>query len=454
MYTVLQKEQDMKNINLLLLIIAVLTAVSLVACGRGHSPISAPSPAITDQNQGNLSQPEQPRNSTFSGAVRFTLNQSVSATFPGAVAAGDFNSDGNADYAFGQIGAMSFCFGDGQGRFTELVEVSFDEPGDGIGVPTVMKSGDYNNDGRVDLAVAYPMCTADNRADDYPQSIDKHNLWIYWGGSNVASNPTRLRSVRYLSDIAFLRLNDDNLMDIMVVGNNGSSLVHYQSLDRQFIEGERSLMPYYIKSNPDYSNVIAGDLCNEGKDAFIVSNTTDDVVSYSFIYDQYTNGFNSPLGFWLDMPYRGQGLNLLDANNDGTLDLILGSSSQDGLAIAYGIPMKIGTKSFWKASDFQILSFYGQGHSTIGNVNQACSADFDSDGVLELAVADLNNISILRFNDRTPSAEVIGQITYPSRQQTGVGMLATADFNRDGKPDLVTTDIVGGRVMCLLNASN
>lgn len=441
----------MKHITSVLLI--AILALMVLGCGRKHH-ISIPVTINIDQsNSTDSSFISQPRNTTFSGPVRFNLSYTATGTFPGTVAAGDFNADGNPDFTYGEIGAMNFCFGDGRGGFYMLSSVSFSEPGDGIGVPNCMKAGDFNGDGRTDVAVSYPMCTADNRSDNYPQPIDKCNLVIFWGGQNVTNNYTKMRTLRSVMDFAFLKLNNDNLLDIMVVGDFGTSMVHYQTRNGDFIEGQHAIIPSIITKEPYLTNIVAGDICQEGKDSYIVLNTTDNLVSYHYIYEQYENSFNSPLGFNVNLQSKPQGLSLVDANNDGILDLITGFSNQSGMAIAFGSITKLGTKNFWRASQFRNVDLYGAGHSQLGNILQGCGADFNNDGKIEVAVADLNYISVLKFTERSSNAEIIGQLAYPEFQNVGVGMLATADFNRDGKPDLVTTDIISGRIMCMLNVS-
>lgn len=85
--------------------------------------------------------------SGFLAAPNMTLPPGASPTF---ITAGDFNGDGKTDIAVANIGlnTVSISFGDGEGTFGSV----YDLPA-GI-QPTSLTVGDYNGDGLADLAVA------------------------------------------------------------------------------------------------------------------------------------------------------------------------------------------------------------------------------------------------------------------------------------------------------------
>ena len=72
------------------------------------------------------------------------------ASAPNSVAIGDFNNDGKQDLAAANFGSPTFSIrlGDGAGGFTGTTEVSVGS------APYSLAIGDFNNDGKQDIATA------------------------------------------------------------------------------------------------------------------------------------------------------------------------------------------------------------------------------------------------------------------------------------------------------------
>jgi len=88
------------------------------------------------------------------GTGNFTLTSTVSTgewTWPSSIAVGDFNGDGKLDLAVtsSSTGGVSILLGDGTGNFTLT-----SQPGTGNYFPQFVAVGDFNGDGNLDLAVA------------------------------------------------------------------------------------------------------------------------------------------------------------------------------------------------------------------------------------------------------------------------------------------------------------
>jgi hypothetical protein len=79
---------------------------------------------------------------TFQTQVTYAV-----AAFPGYVAVGDFNGDGHLDLAVSTGGSVSILLGNGDGTFQGHQDISLDNSG------TVIATADFNQDGRSDLAV-------------------------------------------------------------------------------------------------------------------------------------------------------------------------------------------------------------------------------------------------------------------------------------------------------------
>jgi hypothetical protein len=133
-----------------------------------------------------------------------------------------------------------------------------------------------------------------------------------------------------------------------------------------------------------------------------------------------------------------------DFNGDGNLDLAVSNTAANTISVFLGVGD--GT-------------FLAQQTYAVGNGPQSIAvADFDGDGVLDLAVLDRNdrNVTVLLgLGDGTFQVEqqVCGiPPCAPRTFAVGVGgqVVATADFNGDGRADLVVSNAEDSRVSILL----
>jgi len=106
-----------------------------------------PDLAVANVSSGNVSILLGNANGTFQAAVNY-----VAGNFPVSVAVGDFNADGRPDLAVANSGSgsgnVSILLGNANGTFQARVNYA---AGDG---PRSVAVGDFNADGRPDLAVA------------------------------------------------------------------------------------------------------------------------------------------------------------------------------------------------------------------------------------------------------------------------------------------------------------
>jgi trimeric autotransporter adhesin len=135
-------------------------------------------------------------------------------------------------------------------------------------------------------------------------------------------------------------------------------------------------------------------------------------------------------------PYP-QSVTVADFNGDGKLDL--------------AVPVySIATP----AADMNILLGNGDGTFTAGpafpltgqNVNNAVAADFNGDGIPDLALSlpDANQVQVLLGNGSG------GFTAKPAISVNHLYVLATGDLNQDGKPDLITANCGLGTITILL----
>jgi hypothetical protein len=385
-----------------------------------------------------------------SNAVPFTVtNPTTSLAFatsthpvgidPGGVVVADFNNDGKADLAvFGGSapicsetdGAISILLGDGHGGFTTQSTIcSYGN------LPFSGVSGDFNNDGKLDLAVVsgngsgacgdagcaavtiylgngdgtftehenfgidgnfYTIVAADFNRDG---NLDLAVSYIYFGLPNVAvflgrgdgsfDAYTSVLSNGYLwsSAMAVGDFNNDGIIDIASVGAGG------------------------IDADGNPIGPVAIYLGNgDGTFTLAASQPTVNLVNPASV----TAG---------------------DFNGDGILDLAIADAGSTALTILKGN----GDGTFTQVSGEPTLPQFS---------NFVTTADLNGDGKLDLVFSSAANIvsMFLGNGDCTFQAELIEAMDYAPY---GV---AVGDFNGDGRLDLAVTNSSDNTVSILLQA--
>jgi hypothetical protein len=107
--------------------------------------------AVANSGSGNVSVLLGKEDGTFAAKTDFNVG-----TSPSSIAAGDWDGDGKLDLAVTNAGDdnVSILFGDGAGGFSSVLANSFGSPFTVGDAPSALAAGDFNRDGKLDLAVA------------------------------------------------------------------------------------------------------------------------------------------------------------------------------------------------------------------------------------------------------------------------------------------------------------
>ena len=337
---------------------------------------------------------------------------------PTALAVGDFDGDGNLDLAVVisnpnillNAGFVTILMGSTSGAFSAQANY-------GVGlIPSSIVAGDFNGDGRLDLAVGSSAVSLTNPQSEISILVNAGSGNFSSGGSLVIG-PTGSIPI----SIAAADFNNDGRLDLAVVMNNTNFAVICQGNgDGTFAVVSTPV----VGSNPIW--LAAADFNGEGKIDLIVNNNADNTVAVLFGNGDETFGniATYPTG---TLP---ETLALADLNGDGKVDVAIVNNGDSNVLVLLGD----GNGAF-RAGSFSV------GPNPVSIV----SGDFNRDGIPDLAVARndsaTGSILILLGNGRggfrtlAPFNACVGGTSEPGPPV----YIVSADFDQDGIPDLAVT---------------
>jgi FG-GAP-like repeat/FG-GAP repeat len=362
-----------------------------------------------------------------------------------SVAVGDFNGDGKPDLAVASPGlydpttgtvtntGVSVLLGKGDGTFQPAVNFAV------RGTPKSVAVGDFNNDGKPDLAVA------NQGSYDPTGTLTNTGVLVLLGkGDGTFQAAVNYAPGKASVSVAVGDFNGDGKPDL-AVANKGDGTVSIL-----LGKGDGTFQPavdYAVRGTP--GSVAVGDFNGDGKPDLVVANpglfdaggppTTGSV---SVLLGKGDGTFQPAANSDAVSPQGSVAVG--DFNSDGKLDLAVanqGSYDPTGTLTNAGVSVLLGKGD----GTFQAAVNYGAGAAPVSVV----AGDFNGDGKLDLAVA----------NNRDGTVSILlgkGDGTFPSGVNYGAGAqslsIAVGDFNNDGKPDLaVTKGTETGAVAVILN---
>ncbi|HYE15858.1 MAG TPA: FG-GAP-like repeat-containing protein, partial [Pyrinomonadaceae bacterium] len=325
---------------------------------------------------------------------------------PTSVAVGDFNRDGKADLAAANRDAasISVLLGDGAGGFGPKTDFP-------AGSPWAVTVGDFNGDGRADLAAA---------------NFGHDNVSILLGDGAGAFGPKTDFPVGSAPDaITSGDFNRDGRLDLATANRTDSTVSVLLG------DGAGAFSPktdFGVGSAP--ASVVTADFNSDGHTDLATANLSSDNVSV--LLGTKTGAFDGAINFGVS--FGPSSVTVGDFNGDGEADIAAANFSSQNVSILLGL----GDGTFSPKADFAAGSF----------PYSVAAGDFDDDGRLDLAVANSGstNVSLLLGN---------GDGTFDPKSDFGAGtgpiFVTTGDFNRDGKADLAAANFYSDDVSVLLN---
>jgi uncharacterized protein (TIGR03437 family) len=380
---------------------AAQAAQSLVT-GTFHSPGIVDSASTTSSGVTvNLVNPD--------GSALATHQYSLPSPVVGQLTAGDFNADGNVDLAVllkpgasGQ-GSVAILLGVGDGTFGAPV-IFPAGPG-----PLSIAAGDFNGDGKLDLAVG------NSAASGLGGEVDV----LLGAGDGTFSAPTAYNVSQQPESILAADFTGDAKLDLAMINSGPGSVDQLQVL---IGKGDGTFNPATaIATGSGLGYLSATDLNHDGKlDALIADPASSALV---VLFGNGDGTFATPQPY---LAAAGSSSVALLPLNDGNTVILLPDniSGRNTLLVA-------DSGGNVEAAPLQSLGMQPSGIAAV---------DVNGDQKADLVIADKAAASIyVRLNQG--NGQFANPVTYPAGSAPGA--LAIADFNEDGNPDVVAADTTG-----------
>ncbi|CAF1190267.1 unnamed protein product [Rotaria sp. Silwood1] len=358
-------------------------------------------------------------NGTFSRQITFSIG---SSSRPYSVAINDFNNDSRLDIAVANFRSdeIVILLGDGDGTFTNQMRYSTGEDSGSIFIVV----GDFNNDKRLDLAVA-------NHA-----SANVGILLGYGNGSfrNQMSYSTGSNS--FPLSVTVGDFNHDNWLDFAVVNYATSNLgIRLGHGDGTF--SNQTTYSTGVRSKPCFITTV--DLNNDSRLDLVVANYKSNNIG---IFIGHGNGtFSSQTAYSTGSGSGPNSIIIGDFNNDGLLDIVVANFLGNTIGVLLG----------FKNDDFLSLLTYSTGDAS--QPYSVVAGDFNNDGRLDMAVANYgsNNVGVFLGYD---SRNFLRAPSYSMGNESRPRYVVVGDFNNDSRLDVVVANNDTDNIMIVFGSGH
>ncbi|MEA5620007.1 ScyD/ScyE family protein [Cronbergia sp. UHCC 0137] len=381
-------------------------------------------PSIIADNAGNNLESPYTLEFTATKTLAFSRTDLPVGEEPSSMTGADFDGDGDIDLAIaypGRINSNSFSgntvsilFNNGDGTFSQPVNITTE-------VGPQLQSGDFNGDGNIDLAV---------------NSLENDNLAIFLNNGNGVFTQSGIFETGELPvSIPPADLDGDGDLDLVVLNtisvSNSTAFNSGATISVLLNDGNAGFttsLTYTL--NPGIESASIGDLDNDGDLDLAVVNRRND--SISLLFNDGNGNFDTSTTLNSVSP-NPIAVTLADFNNDGNLDLITNSFSSSGRVYVF---LSNGDGTFAQRASYDVP----------GYPNDLNAVDLDLDGYLDIAI---NHAVVFLGSERTEGNRFTvlrnngdGTFSLPITVEVGNFPVSpvVADLDGDGDLDVVTSN--------------
>ncbi len=363
------------------------------------------------------------------GTSRFedvTSDSGLSNPFWGTGAnAADFDNDGRIDILITTIGKDLLYKNNGDGKFTEISEAA--GLSRNVAWHTGSSFGDYDGDGHLDLYIAgYLDIHAISLEEPVSTPCEYKGLPVFCGpvglkgekdilyhnnGDGTFTDVTHKAGVqdadtRFGFGVVFEDFNEDDKVDIFIANDSGPNYLYTNSGNGKF---EESGLTDGVALNADGDGqadmgIAMGDYDNDGKLDIVTTTFSDD---YFPFFKRYPSGFFEDSSFDVGLtevttPLLGWACSFADLDNDGDKDLWFANGH------VYSEIGKVSSSTY-----FQPFSVFDNRKGRFHRVKDpsipensyrgGAQADFNNDGRMDVVVLPIAGTPVLLENN-TPTA--------------------------------------------------
>lgn len=335
----------------------------------------------------------------------FMLHYTASAIDGGIINRGDFNNDGIPDIVVGNNGGtnsygVSVLLGVGDGTFQSPRNAAF---GEGAFDMTV---GDFNGDGKLDVALA----GYNSPTQNIIQILLGNGDGTFTNGQTI-----NLPANQGITGIATGDFNNDGKLDLAYVTTTTNNIYFYKGAGNGTFTSAGSKA---VGNNTSMVQIRTGDFNRDGKVDLMVSD-------YGSLYVLWNTGNFTFNPVTVASASAGVFGTPVDVNQDSYTDLIASEQNCSGQNCTTSFTVLLGSAS----KNFTASATVDLG-PTYAGFSGTTAADINGDGIND--IVGLSHKELLIFLGNPDGSYQNTPLVFPN---AGLGGLVASDFNRDGKVD-------------------